>query len=504
VRVGRLIAGTIGVLLALAAAGIGVALVATARVDDARQLLFEQVVPARRSSLQLENAYINQETGVRGYIITGARSFLEPYEMGRTQAAASAARVSAHARAVGAPVARQLAAVLSRAETWRARYAGPAIARSGRAARNQPVTSASSGRGYFDAIRVELAALERTLEHKASQARSRLTSATSTLKALLIGVAVLVIGSLIAAGLVLRRAVTDPLARLGAGAARVMQGDFASPLPRDRGAREVNELAGEIEAMRARIVFELEAVETARVRLEQQALELARSNAELEQFAYVASHDLQEPLRKVASVCQALKTRYGGQLDERADQYIDFAVDGAKRMQSLINDLLEFSRVGHGGRPYAPVTLADAVADAESSLSEQIERTGARLNVGPLPTVIGDRVLLSSLFYNLIGNALKFHGAQPPQISLESVQHDGRWEIICADNGIGIEPDYAERIFLIFQRLHTRDSYEGSGIGLALCRKIVEHHGGEIWLDTSRTPGACFRFTLPSPPEART
>src|SRR6185312_3008944 len=175
---------------------------------------------------------------------------------------------------------------------------------------------------------------------------------------------------------------------------RVAGGEFSTPLAVASGPREIAEVAAEIDGMRERIVAELAAVEVARVQLEEQALELRRSNAELEQFAYVASHDLQEPLRKVASFCQALQTRYRGQLDERADQYIEFAVDGAKRMQTLINDLLAFSRVGREGAQRRPVELGAALAGAADALAEPIERTGARIEAGPLPTVLGDESLL--------------------------------------------------------------------------------------------------------------
>ncbi len=254
--------------------------------------------------------------------------------------------------------------------------------------------------------------------------------------------------------------------------------------------------------MRERIVDELATVEVARGQLEEQAGELQRSNAELEQFAYVASHDLQEPLRKVVSFCQALQTRYGGQLDERADQYIDFAVDGAKRMQVLINDLLAFSRVGRGGRELALIALPEVLAAAQLALAETIASAGGSVVADELPTVRGDRAQLTSLFQNLIANAVKFRGAEPPVVRIAVVRRDAQWELSCADNGIGIDSEYAERIFLIFQRLHARDAYEGSGIGLALCRKIVEYHGGRIWLDTDYAGGTCFRFTLPIVKEA--
>jgi light-regulated signal transduction histidine kinase (bacteriophytochrome) len=284
---------------------------------------------------------------------------------------------------------------------------------------------------------------------------------------------------------------------LGGEARRVSAGEFATPLSVAAGPREVAEVGAEIDTMRERIVTELARVEGQRAQLQEQASELSRSNAELEQFAYVASHDLQEPLRKVASFCQALQTRYRGQLDDRADQYIDFAVDGAKRMQVLINDLLAFSRVGRRGGEHKSLELTGVVADARSALAEVLSETGARIEAPQLPVVHGERTLLVSLFQNLISNAVKFRSQEPPLIRIAAERGDGEWKLSFTDNGIGIEAEYAERIFLIFQRLHTRETYDGSGIGLALCRKIVEFHGGRIWLDTDCTSGACFRFTLP-------
>ena len=221
-------------------------------------------------------------------------------------------------------------------------------------------------------------------------------------------------------------------------------------------------------------------------------------DAELEQFAYVASHDLQEPLRKVASFCQALERRYHGQLDERADQYIDFAVDGAKRMQVLINDLLAFSRVGRSGRELEPVDLNDVLAQAKRSLASSLADSGAIVSVEQLlPVVRGDPTLLLSLFQNLIGNAIKFRGSEPPVVRLSALARNDQWELAFSDNGISIDPEYSARIFVVFQRLHTKEAYPGTGMGLAMCRKIVEYHGGRMWLEPDRTLGAEFRFTLP-------
>ena len=232
--------------------------------------------------------------------------------------------------------------------------------------------------------------------------------------------------------------------------------------------------------------------------LAEHAAELQRSNAELEQFAYVASHDLQEPLRKVTSFCQLLQRRYGGQLDERADQYIDFAVDGAKRMQVLINDLLAFSRAGRSAEELGPVACDAALAAATANLSTQIAEAGAVIEAGPLPVVRGQLTLMSVVFQNLLGNALKFTGEQPPRIVITAERDGAFWSFSVTDNGIGIEPQYADRVFLIFQRLHERAAYPGTGIGLAMCRKIIEYFGGRIWLDTGVADGARFRFTVPA------
>jgi len=256
------------------------------------------------------------------------------------------------------------------------------------------------------------------------------------------------------------------------------------------GPREFVGLAADVDQMRLHIVDELET-------LHQVHDELERSNRELEQFAYVASHDLQEPLRKVASFCQLLERRYKGQLDERADQYIGFAVDGAKRMQVLINDLLAFSRVGRLTREQVLVDGGEIAAQAVANLGPAIEETGAEIEVGPLPSVRGEPALLAAVFQNLLGNAVKFHGEDPPRVTLTAERDGDFWTFTCADNGIGIEPEYAERVFVIFQRLHPKDAYPGTGIGLAMCRKIIEYHGGRIWLDTDADRGTVFRFTLP-------
>jgi PAS domain S-box-containing protein len=231
--------------------------------------------------------------------------------------------------------------------------------------------------------------------------------------------------------------------------------------------------------------------------LAQRARELARSNAELEQFAYVASHDLQEPLRMVASFTQLLAKRYNDKLDADGRDFIAYAVDGATRMQTLIADLLNYSRVGTRGKPFQSVNCDAILERVLVVLKPAIKESGAVVRHDPLPTVSGDEMQLEQLFQNLLANAIKFHSETPPLIHV-SAEHIGKeWNFSVRDNGIGIAPEYTERIFMIFQRLHTKAEYPGSGIGLAICKKIVERHGGRIWVNSESGTGTSFFFTIP-------
>ena len=483
---------TTGGLLVVALLGVAIGVVALNRLTDARELLADRLDPAATAAQRLNAAMLNEETGVRGYLLTGRKSFLAPWELGRGEHAA--ARRDLALRAAGAGVAQlrgDLARVDRATAAWVDGYARPTIERVRQAGRVRPDDAAlTAGKARFDALRRELATMQRNLTVARDGARDRLDAQAHTVLLVFIGFGVLLLLALLAATVTLRAVVIVPVGRLVRQVRRVARGDFQRTVEVDA-AREIVQLGQDIDTMRRRILAE--------------ASDLQRSNAELEQFAYVASHDLQEPLRKVASFCQLLQARYGGQLDDRADQYIDFAVDGAKRMQVLINDLLAFSRVGRANEPMAEVDLGAAVRAAEANLAASIEDSGATVEAVALPTVHGDAGLLSLMFQNLIGNAIKFRGEAPPHVRISATPPDdeaaagGWWTVTVSDNGIGIDDAYAERIFVIFQRLHSRASYEGTGIGLAMCRKIVEHHGGRIWLGANGdTPGTTFNFTLPA------
>lgn len=227
-----------------------------------------------------------------------------------------------------------------------------------------------------------------------------------------------------------------------------------------------------------------------------QTAELAASNAELERFAYIASHDLQEPLRMVSSFVQLLQKKYQGQLDEKANQYIHYAIDGAERMKALIMDLLEYSRVGSGKENFEQVEVNGVVEEVTAIFREKILSTRARIEIDPLPAIRADKMQLTQLFQNLVGNALKYHGPQSPVIRISAKEQPGYWQFAVEDNGIGIDSLFFEKIFIIFQRLHNKNEYSGTGIGLAVCKKIAERHGGKIWVESTPGKGSAFFFTI--------
>jgi two-component system, chemotaxis family, sensor kinase Cph1 len=230
------------------------------------------------------------------------------------------------------------------------------------------------------------------------------------------------------------------------------------------------------------------------------ARELARSNEELEQFAYVASHDLQEPLRMVTSYLQLLERRYKYRLDPDADKFIGYAVDGATRMKALISDLLSFSRIGSRGLNYSQTDCNAVLARALANLGPTIREVSAEIKGDRLPTIQVDGAQLVQVLQNLIGNGIKFHGDAPPTIEITCEEKDGMWQFAVKDNGIGIAPQYLDRVFVLFRRLHGLMEYPGTGIGLAICRKIIERHGGRIWVESALGVGSTFYFTIPIEP----
>lgn len=335
----------------------------------------------------------------------------------------------------------------------------------------------------------------------------------------------------IALGLLMGRIITVPLARITGVATGMAGGKLDASLLTGIGSRQdeigvlartLAQMAGQLsrtleglrkahdelelrvqertaELKRSNEHLEEEVVERKRAEavLTLRSQELARSNSELGLFAYVASHDLQEPLRMVASYLQLVDLRYRDKLDADGREFIEFAVDGAKRMQVLINDLLAYSRVGTQGQPFQPTDCEAVLQGILRNLEISIRESGARVTHDPLPTVMGDATQLMQLLQNLVGNALKFVRDKQPEVHVGAVLQDGFWTLSIRDNGIGIDAQYFDRIFVIFQRLHARGTYSGTGIGLAICKKIVERHGGRIWVESEVGKGSTFRFTIP-------
>jgi len=493
---GRRLAVSLFGMSVLVVTALGAASWAYVRQVQARDHLVNVVDRARVLAQELLDDYIDEETGVRGYILTAETSFLQPYYSGLAQARSHRAALAALEAQdpTSDKLMGKLGAVTAR---WQANFAAPAIAATRRGDRYYASPKALEiGKNEFDAVRSSFGDLDAALQVSADASISTLDHSEDAFVATaVILVSVLVAGAA-AGSWALRSWVTAPLRDLGRDARRVAEGDLDHKVV-STGPPDLVELAEDVDAMRERIVSELRSLAEATDALHVLNQDLHRSNQELEQFAYVASHDLQEPLRKVVSFCQLLENRYSGQLDERAREYIAYAVDGASRMQVLINDLLAFSRVGRSADPFVPVDLGSALQSALFNLSNAIAEASAEVVTGELPTVPGNPTLLVALLQNLVGNAVKFAGGTAPRVEVSARANGEMWELAVADNGIGIEARFADRVFVIFQRLHGRDEYGGTGIGLALCKKIVEFHGGQIWLDTAYSPGTRICWTLP-------
>ena len=496
--------GAMSVLVVIFSVIGGVLLAKTSQASD---LLVDRIGPANTALADMQDSLVDQETGIRGFLLTRQSDFLQPYTQGETQEATDSKQIETLLAGHTAALA-DFATLTQVISAWKAAYALPLIAdaQAGKTISDAELTASKNSfdelREHFATLNTELAT-ERASDaanlHRLNQTRDQTLIAMLVLFFITVGVIIVLI----------QFAVLRPLNRLRTESEAVTEGNFDSPLT-GTGPRDIRALGEALAAMRGRLTGALTAAERQRTALHEQkeildtqAADLRRSNEELEQFAYVASHDLQEPLRKVASFCQLIERRYADHLDERGRQYIDYAVDGAKRMQVLINDLLTFSRVGRVNERQQRVELRAAVDDVIDGLQYAVNDTDARIEIEDgLPTVTGDPTLIRMLLQNLIGNSLKFHApGQPPEIEItreSDPQQPGFVLLSVADRGIGIPAEFSEKVFVIFQRLHSRESYSGTGIGLALCKKIVEYHGGRITIDAERKPGTRIVFSLPA------
>src|SRR5258707_1142355 len=430
--------------------------------EDRRWVTHTHAVLQKLDSLQIH--LIDAETGQRGYIITGEETYLAPYQ----DAIVRIPREIRELRELTADnpvqqgsldrmeslVAAKLAELQNRIEIRKKEELAASVA----------AVAEGSGKRLMDQIRV-LATGMKQEEDRLLVLRSNELEASGRSTRMII-----VIGEglgflfLAAAGFLIHQEMRR----------------------RASAEQEVRTLNRDLERRVAERTAELA----------ERAKELERSNMELQQFAYVASHDLQEPLRTIASFTQLLAKRYGDKLDDKAREFIAFAVDGSKRMQTLINDLLSFSRVGTQGRRLVSVST-DAVLDAVlKNLKRGIEESRAIITRDPLPIVLADELQLSQILQNLIGNAIKFRRNQAATVHIGAERTASGWNISVRDNGIGVAPEHSERIFLIFQRLHTKTQYPGTGIGLAICKKIAERHGGRIWLEPTPGGGSTFTFSI--------
>jgi signal transduction histidine kinase len=413
---------------------------------------------------ELLRGMTDAETGERGYILTGEDSYLEPYERGLGEVRRSTAEVrkltadnmnQQHSLDLLEPViAERLRELRERIQVRRdaGLTAGATAVREG------------AGREYMDQIRAAVASMKREEERLLAQRTAELNASSQKTRVVLVFGEMLGLVFLGVAGVITQKEMVQ----------------------RRRAEEEVRKLNVDLERKVAERTAELA----------ERAKDLERSNMELQQFAYVASHDLQEPLRTIASFTQLLAKRYGDKLDDKAREFIGFAVDGSKRMQTLINDLLSFSRVGTQGKALEPVQC-DAILDTVlRSLKRAVEESGAVITRDRLPVVLADEVQLGQLLQNLVGNSIKFRGDKAPRIHIGAEKNGEGWKIWVRDNGIGIAPEHYERIFVIFQRLHTKTQYAGTGIGLAVCKKIAERHGGRIWVEPTPGGGSTFYFTM--------
>jgi signal transduction histidine kinase len=501
--VGHWHAITAGVLVVIALTTLVVGLRLIDRQSAARNELLDRVAPTGRDVLRLGAALTDQETGVRGYLLTARPAFLQPYALGRRDENAAMRRLRRLTSAGRTQELRAgLRAVSARALEWRTAYAEPAIARTRRGDRTvRAAIETAFGKQRFDRVRAAVSGLRTDIAGVTARARDRLETAARGVRVTFAILGAILLLSILAGAALLRQTVTRPLTRLGHGARLVAAGDLSRSLDAG-GPSDIRQLAADVEVMRARLVDELAAADRARAELLASSSDLRRSNTELERFAYVISHDLQEPLRKVAGFCDLLQSRYAGRLDARADEYIGYAVDGATRMQRMIDDLLTLSRAGRAPAAVAVSDLGALAEAARSRLQQAIADNDADVQIGALPTVRADPAQVTTVFEQLIDNAIKFRSAEPPVVRIGAERRGDEWLISCTDNGIGVPAAQAERVFGVFEQLGPRGARAGSGIGLAMCRTIVEKHGGRIWIEQREDDGTRIVFSLPCDDDA--
>jgi signal transduction histidine kinase len=430
--------------------------------EDRRWVAHTYIVIEKLDDFQA--SLIDTETSQRGYIISGDEEYLRSFQKNRDAG-------NEQIRAV-----RQLTAdnpnqqrALDRLEPLIQARVGlmeSTVATSGRAGviAGAEAVRAGSGKELMEQIREAITNMKAREESLLTIRSGELEKSSQKTRSMIIAGNALGFLLLFAAGLVIR----------------------AEMNRRGRAEEEVRTLNADLERK----------VAARTVELAERAKDLERSNMELQQFAYVASHDLQEPLRTISSFTQLIAKRYQEKLDDKGREFINFAVDGCKRMQTLINDLLAFSRVGTQGNPLVPVGCDAALDRVLKSLKIAIADSGAVITRDALPVVLGDEGQLCQLFQNLVGNAIKFRGETAPKVHISAERKGAEWKITVRDNGIGIAAEQSDRIFVIFQRLHTRTQYPGTGIGLAICKKIAERHGGRIWVEPSPGGGSTFCFTI--------
>jgi signal transduction histidine kinase len=404
------------------------------------------------------------ETGGRGYVVTGNRAFLEPFNWGKVAVFKHLDEVEKltsdnETEQKNLADARKLAQDKNQFETQVVEAPN---------SKGRDVVTAGSGKVIMDAYRKKIASMIALEANLLAIRNSDLQQLQTALWGVTAFSALLAIWLLAWIFRITRTAIEDEKRRVT-----------------------------ELNSLNTGLQTEIDQRKRTEKALKDTTLKLTSSNTDLQQFAYVASHDLQEPLRAVAGFLTLIARKEEGKFDEETVGWINHAVEGSQRMRTLINDLLAYARVESRGKDLVETDCNKALVQAKKDLSVILEETGAQINASELPKVLGEEGQLTQLFQNLIGNALKFRGSEKPVVSIGAAQKNGEWIFSVKDNGIGFDQEHAERIFVIFQRLQGREEYKGTGIGLALCKKIVERHGGRIWAESAKGSGSTFFFTIP-------